>query len=243
MKRSMRVVTLCALVVISAGSARGGLTTYIGSDVGANSTDPRPNSNVAAANFDAAVSMLGALNIITFESSPLGHFTSLTVGAGVVISGWGASGTYRSIENVSTGTPDGVYGYNTTSGGANYLNLFGGALTFTFATPTQAFGAYFTGVQKWKDRQTLGVVTFEDGSTQTIEIPSLDGGGVSFVGFADSDKNIVNVAINATSDIIGLDDVRFVTNGGAAVPEPSALVMGLLATGFGLAARARRSRG
>lgn len=84
---------------------------------------------------------------------------------------------------------------------------------------------------------------------QTITIPNL-GSGVQFEGFTDSGKLISSVEINTTStanpagDFVGVDDLRFVANGGGpATPEPSTWVMVLVGfAGLGHAAYLRRGK-
>lgn len=236
MLRVAMKLALCTMLVISAGQARGALITYIGSDEGANSTDPRPNSDAAAASFDAAAALLGTMNTITFESSPLGSFTNLSVAPGVSMNGIDVNNSPQTILNAPYGTPDRLFGYNTTSGGSQFASLFGGTLTFTFASPIQAFGAYLSGIQFAGE-----TITFDDGSSQTIDIPTLSS-GIAFVGFTDEGKNIVGVTIDVTGDIVGVDDVRYGPTGSPAVPEPSTMAIGLLGS-LAFLAYARRSRG
>lgn len=235
MRRAAMKVALCALLVVSAGQARGALITYIGSDDGANSTDPRPNSDAAAASFDAAAAVLGTMNTITFESSPLGAFTNLSVAPGVSMDGTDVTNSPQTILNAPFGTPDSLYGYNTTSGGSQFVSLYGGTLTFTFASPIQAFGAYLSGIQLAGE-----TITFDDGSSQSIDIPTL-GSGIAFVGFTDAGKNIIGVTIDVTGDIVGVDDVRYGPTGSLATPEPSTMAIGLLGS-LAFLAYARRSR-
>src|SRR5690242_16616401 len=112
------VVAALALVFGNARHARAAPIVFSGLDIGANSTDPRPNSNAAAAAFDAAAGALGGVNLINFESAPVGNFTSLTVAPGVTASGTDFTGTnQQSIRNSPFGSPDRLFGYNTTSGG------------------------------------------------------------------------------------------------------------------------------
>jgi hypothetical protein len=162
--------------------------------------------------------------LITFESVPVGSFTNLVVAPGVTISGVDGSGNNLFINN----TPDfpsapALDGFNTTPGGANYLEMKGGALTFTFAAPVQFFAAILTGVQTSFFQDT---VTFNDGSSQSINAPGTgtnsSNGALDFVGFTDAGKSITSVSINAgtaSQDFIGVDDVRFQ----AVVPEPSSV--------------------
>jgi hypothetical protein len=116
--------------------------------------------------------------------------------------------------------------------------MMGGNLVFSFATPIQFFGAYFSGIQTFFFDDT---VTFSDGTSETLTIPgtgtSGSVGALSFVGFTDVGASITSVTINAGIpgdpgagfDDIGVDDVRFQRTA-AAVPEPSSVA--LLVTGW-----------
>jgi len=216
---------------------------FSGTDPGANDTDPRPNSNATAASFDAAASGLGTLNIITFESSPVGAFTNLEVAPGVFLSGTAYTGVNEQlILNAPYGDPDSLFGYNTTSGGANFAFINGGFLTFTFSTPTSAFGAYITGLQLNGE-----TIDFNDGTAQSITIPNV-GSGAEFVGFTDAGASISSVTINTTStdypsgDYVGVDDVRYVSGASSStVPEPGSLI--LMASGLAALALLRRRVG
>ena len=222
-----------ALMLITAPGAHA-QTVFSGFDSGANSTDPRPNSIATAASFDAAAAAIGSVNLINFESSPVGAFSSLTPVSGVTVTGSDFFSGNQTIRNSPSGSPDRLYGYNTTAGGSKFLSLLGGTATFTFLDPINAFGAYFTGVQL-----TGETITFNDGSSKTVAIPNPGGSGIEFVGFTDAGKFISSVTITATGDIIGVDDVRFGRQAPSAnTPEGSSLAMmalgGLpLAIGFG----------
>ena len=132
MRRVISFCVACAVVLTLAVCVpvQAQLIIFTGADPGANSTDPRPLSDAAAAAFDAA---LGSPSIITFESSPVGTFASLSPAPGVTVTGSDVSGGNQEIRNTPVSTPDRLFGYNTTSGGANFLSLFGGSATFTFA--------------------------------------------------------------------------------------------------------------
>lgn len=70
MKRLFALAAAVVALAGTAGPARAVPIIFSGSDQGANSTDPRPNSNAAAAAFNAAAAALGTNNLITFESAP-----------------------------------------------------------------------------------------------------------------------------------------------------------------------------
>jgi hypothetical protein len=237
----LAALAICALSL----SSQAQLVTYIGADPGANSTAPRLMSNAQAAAFDLAAGVLGSVTIIDFESSPLGAFASLTPVAGVTITGSGDYGVNPTVVNSPVGTPDNLFGYNTTASGSQFVSLYGGTLSFAFADPIQAFGAYLSGLQG----NVVGTETFTfwDGGSQTVNIPNLSG-GIAFVGFTDAGKSISSLTIDVHHDIVGVDDVRFVKapqRPGGNVPEPGsiAFLIGVGATG-GLAGirRLRRSK-
>ena len=207
-----------AVTVLLAGTSFAGITTYSGFDLGAGNT-PLTNSDAAAAAFDAAT---GYLPIWTFESAPLGPFSSLTQGT-ATLTGSDLGGGFQTIINPPLCSPA-LCGFNTTAGGSQWVNLEGGTITFTFSAPIHAFGGYFTGLQVTGDS-----LSWFDGANQSIAIPvDFNNGGAAFVGFTDT-AGFTSVTVSAVGtnyqDIMGVDDVRF----GAAVPEPGSLA--LLGTG------------
>lgn len=209
MKRTFIAIAMAAGLGV-AGSANAALVTYTGADDGVSSLAQMTNSAAAAASFLAAVP---SASVIDFEGA-------LPTGVSIV----GGSIT----SNSGCGP---LCGINTTSGGRNFLSLFGGQATFNFATAINSFGAYITGLQtNFVVGQTL---QFSDGSSQTIGVPNSINGGGAFVGFTDFGKSVTSITYNAQSgsigDIIAIDDVRFGNGGG--VPEPATWAMMLL--GFG----------
>jgi hypothetical protein len=197
-------------------------TSYTGFDLNAGPGDPTPNSNAAYASFAAASASLGLIN---FESSPVGYFSSLNPAPGVTVTGADVNGNELYINNTpgDPGDPS-LDGFNTTPGGANYLEDIAGSATFSFANPISAFGVYLSGVQLYFYQDTI---TFSDGTSVTINAPgATDGtGSVDFVGFTDPGKSISSVTITAGGsgygDYLGIDDVSY----GAATPEPGSVVL------------------
>ncbi|MGD0745209.1 MAG: PEP-CTERM sorting domain-containing protein [Verrucomicrobiota bacterium] len=222
MKKSTLELLFCTAVFgLITASANSSPIVFNGIDPGANSTDPRPNSITAASDFDTAAGVLGPVNIIDFEAAPVGFFfSSLLIAPGVTLD----TTSEQYISNTSI-APDRLFGYNTTVGGSNFLQM-ANTITFTFGTPIQAFGFYISGVQANGE-----TITFSDGSSQTVNIPN-PGSGVQFLGFTDANQQISSVIVYAASDAVGIDDVRFVDS----VPEPTSsvlVVLGLLGVAFG----------
>ena len=233
------LMTKCLAVVVflltlSGIPASAGLITFTGADLGVVPTNPSgPNSTAAAASFGVAAALLGNVSIITFEGSPVGSFSNLLVAPGVSISGSDLNGSNQTIKNAFNATFPSLDGYNTTSGGSKFVEVFGGTLVFTFATPVQFFGVFLSGVQTNFFADTI---TFSDGSSQTILVPgagtSSSVGALAFVGFTDAGQSISSITITAGvpgsgADAIGVDDVRY--QSASAVPEPGS--MGLVLSG------------
>jgi hypothetical protein len=239
-------MALCVFALSGVCASASTLNTYTGEDIVATTSSPHPNSSAAAASFLSAAAGLGSVSTITFEGAPIGSFSSLSLGSGVSLTGTDLYGNNQTIRNTSNSpTIPTLDGFNTTPGGASFLEIQGGTATFSFATPTQFFGAYFTGVQNF----FTDSITFSDGTTQVIDLPetgtSNSVGAVDFVGFTDAGKYISSVTINAGSfetgaDFIGVDDVSYQSVPTSSVtPEPDSIV--LMLTGcVGLAAGIRR---
>jgi hypothetical protein len=189
----------------------------VGYDAGAASLAAAPNAMAAAAAFDLAA---GALPIVDYEGA-------------VLPPGVGMSALNRTN---NSGCPANLCGFNTTSGGSFFHLQVGGSQTFTFATPIDSFGAYFTGWQI--GTQTI---TYSNNQQVVLQMPGADinQGGAVFFGFIDAGASIVSITYDAVKDIVAVDDVRF--GNSAAVPEPASLL--LLGAGLaGAASRLRRGR-
>jgi MYXO-CTERM domain-containing protein len=244
------IYAVIVFTVVFSVPASASLMVFAGEDILTTLASPHPVSAGAAANFDAAAALLGAVGIITFESAPVGAYTNLTVATGVSISGANADGSNLSILNAphSPSIPT-LDGFNTTAGGANYAELVGGTLTFTFSTPTQFFGAYFSGIQT---NFFSDVIDFSDGTSVSILLPgsgtSSTAGALDFVGFVDPGKAISSITINAGNpaageDFIGIDDVRYQSGvrSVTGAPEPGSFAL-LAVGGLAIAAAVRRRR-
>jgi hypothetical protein len=241
-------------------AAQAAPTIYGG---GASATDPtagpgvaHPNTDAARAQFDAAASGFGTLTQLTFESSTLGDTTFDTNGIHVA-----GDNNYK-FAGVSDSSST-ITGFNTTSGGSKFLRLNSDnsnnavTETFTFANnnPITAFGATFTGVGT-ANGSTL--ITFDDGTTQSVNLPGSSQGGTLFFGFTDANAatSIKSVTLGVypvnggdTGDVIGIDDV-LLYNGVPSkptlgtVPEPSEMAAMSIGIAFlgGLVLLARKRR-
>jgi hypothetical protein len=226
-----------ALLLSWSGSVFAGpITTFFGIDPGAGPGDPRPNSDAAAALFDAAAGTSPA-TAITFENYPLGAFTTLNVTPGVTVTSSPANNA-----RINNDVSNRIAGFNTTAGGSHWLRVGvsspARSVTFTFANPVNAFGGYFTGVG---DVGPGGIdISFNDGRPEDLFVPGDRTGGVLFFGFVDPGASISSVTVTPHGDdVIGVDDVRFASLP-TAVPEPSPLA--LLTLGGGALAGWRRWR-
>jgi len=223
-----------------AAPAHSAIVTFTGEDVGANQGDPLTNSNAAAASFNTAASSIGNESFINFESAPVGPFSSLNADSNTTVTGSDISSNEQTIRNTPLSSSSALFGYNTTSGGSQFLSLFGGSATFTFANGVNSFGAYFTGVQINGE-----TVTFSDGSSESLALPNTGTGigGAEFFGFTDAGQSIASVTVNASNDIIGVDDVAYSVPGSvvSTTPEPSGWMV-LVVAGLGLGLLAVRAR-
>jgi hypothetical protein len=217
------------------GSSAGIITTFSGLDNGAVPGGPRPSSDAAHTAF------LGGLSsppTITFEGLPTGLFVNLVVAPGVTASLINNGTDGGGIQNTNQHTPTPL-GFNTTVGGTEWLQVWpafndpaGETVTFTFASPINAFGAYLTDTQStFPGPITL---TFNDGVAQTLSVTKNDDtGGVLFFGFHDTTAftslSYHTGATGDTRDVWGIDDVTYAA---AAVPEPGTI--GLLLCGVSL---------
>lgn len=236
MNEILWLVAAVAILVIPA-TGQAAVVTYTASDASTVPGGVFTNSTAEAAVFDAAASR--PLTIVTFELANIGQAANLAIWPFVSIDGLNAGGSPQEIRNQPACGNE--CGFNTTSGGANYLELKGGSITFSFddAHSISTFGAFFTGVQLDRDS-----ISFNDGSPHKLFLPN-PLSGVEFFGFTDIGAKITSITVKTQhpsgGDIIGIDDVRFDEGGaGSSVPEPAS--MALLAFGLtGLGVIRRRS--
>ena len=231
-----KIGALSACCVLAAtlapAPADAAVVIYSGSDPSASSLSTKPNSDAARAQYVAAVSGLPQTFLATFETGPLGAFSSYNLGGGATMTGVDQGNNQQVVRN-QIQCQFSLCGGNTTVGGKTFLGINGGTVTFDFAAPIQAFGAYFTGAQ------LAGIqLTFNDGSARTVDIPGVF--GADFVGFTDFGKSISKVTFNGTHDFMAIDDITFSLATPTGVPEPATWAM--MISGFGLAGAALRRR-
>ena len=230
---------IAGALALCATGAQAGITTYSAQDDGAPTTGPWTNSSAEQTTFLTAAAAFGpTTRTETFEEQAAG-----TAGGGGTFAIAGGSVTlvtpYSSPYGgvVSGNTLGNLYGFNVTPGGSNWLAIGDGSATFNFTKPVDAFGFWTTGVQSVFTSALT--VTFNDGASETLNLPINVNGGASYFGFTDNSPFSSVTITNISNDAWGVDDVSFTT-----VPEPAdwALIFAGFA-GLGLAVRARRRSG
>lgn len=244
-----------AALVASVSVAHAAPATFFGEDPNNSETTPlaaTPNADAAEANF---LSFLSGTSTEDFEDFADGASTplnlSFTGSAGMLsatLSGGGGA-----IEEVAAGGSD--VGRYATSGTKFFEVQAGGGNNFTsaFGTAIAAFG--FNGIDIGDFGGQLSLeLTFDDATTDTVNVPNTSGSGgstggsVFYFGYivGNGDPLISSVAFNTTTgsgDVFAFDDFTIgdreqVTT--PAIPVPAALP--LLATGLGAFGLLRRRR-
>ncbi len=204
---TLKKMSAACLLALPMGAALAAPTVYSAHDIGAGSLAAAPNSTSSAFAFDNTFS---GLSIVDFEAVTPGFSTS---GDGYISS--------------SAMCAPALCGYNTTSGGSNFLQVTYNT-TFNFATPINTFGAFFTGVQRGD-----ATLTYSNGSTISLAFPAanIGSGGTTFFGFSDSSASFVSISYftGTGGDYVAVDDIRY--GNVSAVPEPTSLAL----FGLGLA--------
>ena len=231
------------ILITIVGETSAAPIIFAGFDAGVGPGGARPNSDAAAASFDAAASALGVLNLLDLESTPATSATTVFPAPGVTMNFDQHTTSFNTILDSDF---DAENGYNTTIGGDTWALIFPqdlsrpNSLEFVFDTPVQAWGMYHTGVGSVSADVS---VQFNNGSAQVFSLIGAPSGGVGFFGFTDAGFSIDSITIlvepNPTSgDAVGVDDIRYVH----AAPEPTTLALlglGLMGLGF---ARKRAAR-
>jgi hypothetical protein len=101
-----------------------------------------------------------------------------------------------------------------------YLGFDNGSATFNFTKPTNSFGFYTTGVQTVFT--SIFTVTFNDGASETLNIPINVNGGASYFGFTDTSACSSATITNISDDAWAVDNVSY---NFSAVPEASTWAM------------------
>ncbi len=224
---NFKPVVSALTLALAAVTAFATPVTYYGADNGVGPGGAHPNSTAALGAFSAAV---GTTSLINFEGLAQSlNPTGVSVGPGTTLTVTGNVGGGLTTTGASVD-----YGYNTTAGGSEFLQMepnfssAGATATFNFASGVDAFGAYFTGTETAYPGAIS--VRFNDGSSESLSLTKTTSGGIVFFGFADPGADIVSIAIStgATNssgrDFWGIDDVRFATTP-ASVPEPGTLFL------------------
>lgn len=232
---SVAAATLAGAASLPASAAA---VVFTGLDNGVGPGGAFVNANAADA---ALAASAGAGSVITFEGLALGIPAGLVLAPGVSVTLTGNEAPNGGIRNTDDHAE--VLGFNTTSGGSGWLQMWpgfssaGGAVaTFSFATGIEAFGMYMSDTQETFPGTIT--VTYDNGGVVVLNPTKNDNsGGVAYFGFHDAGASITSIAIGTgatagTRDIWGIDDIRFVAT--SRVPVPATLLLagvGLLALG------------
>jgi len=228
------------LIGFSINASAYSYTSYWGTDDGVSVSGPFTGSATAESMFLAGAASKGPIETLTFEAATVGS-SSFTTTSGVTVQNNPVG--YSQFGGVNDYNWGNLYGFNVTPSGKNWFGGVGsdapnGEIDFTFTTPTNSFGTYFTGIQDVFSGEFS--ITLSDGTTTKIKKLGInEEGGVSYFGII-GDMPIVSVKIydagtTSGTDAWGIDNVTY----NVATPIPGALL--LLGPGLiGLAGIRRR---
>jgi hypothetical protein len=241
--RQSRFVARAALIALAVcATSQAGIVTFVGQDDGAPATGPFPLSTAAQTSFETAAAAFGPLNTITYESLATGFYSPITAAPGVTITLPGTDPNIGpGVSGISDTTLGNLYGFNTTPEGSQWLGFPVGSATFTFATPTNSFGTFLTGLQTVFSDTTDLQITFNDGTSELLTPPINVNGGAEYFGFTDTTAFSSVTITNLSEDYWGIDDTTYNVDT-AATPELGSLsLIGVGLAGVGLVLRRKRA--
>jgi hypothetical protein len=222
LSRALLVAAISAMPL----SAQASITIFSAQDDGVSTAGPFPNSDGAQSSFLGAASVFGPVTTEKFQEfapGAGGFGGTLPISGGHVTLTTDFGIPYGGVNNDVSSN---VYGFPL-PGETNWLGFSGGSATFAFNGPSNSFGFYTTGVQTVFTSSFT--VTFNDGTSQSLDIPINVNGGASYFGFTDTSAfNSVTIT-NISGDAWGVSDVSY--NFTQGVPEPA--TWALFIAGFG----------
>jgi hypothetical protein len=229
-----------ALAIVTAvTTAQAAVVTFVGQDDGAPVGGPFTNSFASSNAFLAAASAFGTVDTHFFSGQPLGfsvNNTFVSDGTTFTLNATNFGPGFSGISNTTFGN---LFGFNIQAPGAGnaqrWLGFPGGSVTFNFAAPTHSFGAFFTGLQGGPGV----IVTFNDGSSQQINVAENANGGAQFFGLTDTLAFSALTISHTNDDAWGVDNVSF--NVSVETPLPAAFP--LFVAGLGVIGWLGRRRG
>jgi hypothetical protein len=249
--RGLILAGAIAALASQSGAQASSILTFTGSDDGAATTGPFPNSFAAQTSFLAAASAFGAVDTHNLTSQSLGFQNTYTLTNGdgnITINGSSNFGAGISGISNAAGPAGSNSGFGIPGGPSNnnWLGFPGDTATFNLTSPTNSFGFFATGVQTFFGN--VFQVSFNDGTLETLDIPINVNGGAEYFGFTDSVAfNTITISRPANAngdDFYGIDAISF-NAPISATPLPAALPLfagGLGAMGF-VAKRRKRKNG